>query len=119
MKLAEVLTPERKRTILVVFTGLFISWVRQGLRTNFQKGYPSWEGFFAFWFISTVAVTVVSALATAAIFYAHEFFLGEEYKGNLNKLFFYAVMTILVGAILVVFGATGGPDDWDNTDYWF
>ena len=123
MKLAEILTPERKRIILVVFTGLVVSWVSKGLRTHFQKGYPSWEGFFVSWVYHTIAVAVVSGLAAAAIFFAHEFFLGEdyniEYKGNLGKLFFYAVMTILVGAILLAVGATGGPDDWDNTDYWF
>jgi hypothetical protein len=119
MKLAEILTPERKRIILVVLTGLVVSWVRQGLRTHFQKGYPSWEDFFAFWFISTVAVVIASALAAGAIFMAHRFFLDEEYKGDLDKLFFYAVMTILVGAILAIVGATGSPDDWGNTDYWF
>jgi len=118
-QLAQILTPERKRIILVVFTGLFVSWVRQGLRTHFEKGYPSWGDFFAMWFISTLAVAVAAALAAGAIFMAHRFFLDEEYKGNLDKLFFYAVMTILVGAILLILGASAGdPDDWDM-DRWF
>jgi hypothetical protein len=119
MKLAEILTPARKRTLLVIFTGLVVSWVSKGLRTHFQKGYPSWGDFFAFWFISTVGVLIASALAAGAIFMAHRFFLDEEYKGDHDKLFFYIVMTILVVAILLAVGSTGSPDDWDNTDYWF
>lgn len=99
--------------LLWFFTGLVVSWVRQGLLHHFQKGYPSWGDFFAYWFVCTLAVAITSGLAAAAIFMAHRFFLGEEYKDSLDKLFFYAVMTVLFGAILLALGATGGPPDWD------
>jgi len=104
---------QRKSYALVIFTGLVVSWVRQGLQHHFQKGFPSWGDFFASWFVTTLAVAVVSGIAAFAIHSTHRFFVGSEYEDGFDRLFFYTVMTVLVCALLIAFGATSGSPDWE------
>jgi hypothetical protein len=92
---------ETKIFALLVITGLVVSWVRQGLAHQF-KWFASWGDFFISWFVHTVAVGVVAVLASAAILRANHFFVGSEPEEDYHKLMFYAVMTVLVAAILIV-----------------
>jgi hypothetical protein len=92
---------ETKIFALLVFTGLVVSWVRQGLAHQF-KWFASWGDFFISWFVHTVAVAVVAVLASAAILRANRFFVDSEPEKDYHKLMFYAVMTVLVAAILIV-----------------
>ena len=97
---------------LVIVTGLIVTWVRQGVSHHWH-GFVSWESFFISWFIHTIGVSVFSAFAAAAIMGTHKFFLGAEYKDDVEKLAFYVVMAVLVGAfaIAVVANAPEVEDD--------
>jgi hypothetical protein len=77
-------------------------------------GFASWESFFLSWFIYTVAVSVFSVFAAATIMGTHKFFLGDEWKGDNERVLFYVVMTVLVGAFAVALVANAPePDDDD------
>lgn len=97
---------------LVIVTGLVVTWVRQGVSHHWH-GFTSWESFFISWFIHTIAVSVFSAFAAAAIMGTHKFFLGAAYNDDTEKLAFYVVMAALVGAfaIAVVANAPEVEDD--------
>jgi hypothetical protein len=97
---------------LVVVTGLIVSWVRQGLQHHWH-GFSSWESFFISWFIHAIGVSVFSAFAAATIIGTHKFFLDDEWKGDVERVAFYAMMTVLVGAfaIAVVANAPEVDDD--------
>jgi hypothetical protein len=99
-------------TGLVIATGLIVSFVRQGLQHH-GHGFASWESFFTSWFIHTVGVGVFGAFATAVIMGTHKFFVGDEFKDGAERLAFYVVMTVLVGAfaIFVVANAPERDDD--------
>jgi len=83
---------------LIIFTGLVVAWVRHGLHYHW-KAWATWEGFFVDWFIHTMGVGLLALVAIAAIIFTHKFFLGYESKEYGRELFFYIVMTILIGAL--------------------
>lgn len=117
MRLREIFQDvEKRQGALVIFTGLVVSWVRQGLHHHW-KGYSSWGDFFAAWFIHTMAVGLLVAAAMAAIIWSHKFFLGYEKKGdNGRELMFYILITILMGALGIAFIANAPPrDDFDDS----
>jgi hypothetical protein len=97
---------------LVIVTGLIVTWVRQGIQHHWH-GFASWESFFISWFIHTIAVSIFSVFAGVAIVGTHKFFLGAGYNDETEKLVFYVVMTVLVGAfaIAIVANAPGVDDD--------
>ena len=97
---------------LVVFTGLIVSAVRQGLQHHWH-GFGSWEQFFLSWFIHTIAVSVFSVFAAWAIMSTRKFFVGSEWKGDMEELVFYVVITVLVGAFAVAIVANAPPADDD------
>jgi hypothetical protein len=97
---------------LVVVTGLIVSWVRHGLQHHWH-GYESWESFFSGWFIHTVGVSIFSAFAAATIIGTHKFFLDDEWKGDINRVAFYVVMTVLVGAFAIAVVANAPETDDD------
>jgi hypothetical protein len=52
--------------------------------------------------------------AAATIMGTHKFFLGDEWKGDNERVLFYVVMTVLVGAFAVTLVANAPePDDDD------
>jgi hypothetical protein len=90
-----------------------VSWVRQGLEHQWHS-FSSWEQFFISWLIHTIGVSILSVLAAFAIMRSHKFFLGTEWKDDLEKLVFYAVVTVLVGTVAVAVVANTPPlDDED------
>jgi hypothetical protein len=98
---------------LIVITGLIVSWVRQGIQHHWH-GFTSWESFFLSWFIHTIGVGIFSAFAAATIMGTHKFFLGDEWKDDIERVVFYEVMTVLVGAFAAALVANAPePDDDD------
>jgi uncharacterized membrane protein YeaQ/YmgE (transglycosylase-associated protein family) len=95
---------------LNVVTGLIVSWVRQGIQHHWH-GLTSWESFFLSWFIHTIGVGIFSAFAAATIMGTHTFFLGDEWKDDIERVVFYEVMTVLVGAFAVVLVANAPEPD--------
>ena len=94
----------------MIFGGLVVIWARAILRPHFKE---SWLGFFGSWFAATMAIAIVSAFAVAAIIYSHRFFVGEGYKDNGEKSFFYTAMTLVVTTIVLTLAHSAGPTDWD------
>ena len=72
---------------LIIFTGLIVSWVRQGLQHHWHS-FASWEQFFISWFIHALGVGILSGFAAAAIIGSHKFFVGTERKDDFENLFF-------------------------------
>jgi hypothetical protein len=97
---------------LVIVTGLIVSWVRQGMQHHWH-GFLSWESFFISWFIHTIGVSVFSAFAAAAIMGTHKFFVGAEFKDDVQRVAFYVVMTVLVGALAIAVVANAPEVDDD------
>jgi hypothetical protein len=52
--------------------------------------------------------------AAAAIMGTHKFFIGDAWKDDTEKLVFYVVMTVLVGAFAVAIVANAPIDDEDT-----
>jgi amino acid transporter len=76
----------------------------------------TWGDFFAAWFIYGFAVVLFTAIAVAAIIYTQEFFLGHD-KTDMEGVTFYIVMTVLVGALFILFIAMNwSPSDDDDFD---
>ena len=66
------------------------------------RSFPSWESFFTLWIVHTFGVLLLCGIALAAIIFTHKLFLGYNSKDrDGNELYFYIVMTILVGALSV------------------
>jgi hypothetical protein len=105
--------PEIKRIALVVFTGLVVAWVRQGLEHHW-KSFASWEDFFLSWFIYTQVVALLAVFAGGAIIGTHRFFVGSEYGDDYDKLIFYVVMTALISAIFIALIWHSALPDWAN-----
>jgi hypothetical protein len=104
---------EIKRLGLVVFTGLTVAWVRQGLGHHW-KWFASWEDFFLSWFIYTQVIAFLAVFAGVAIIGTHRIFVGSEYGEDYDKLIFYIVMTALISAIFIaVIWHTALPN-WAN-----
>jgi len=98
---------------LVVVTGLIVSFVRQEIQHH-RHGFASWESFFISWFIHTIAVSVFSVFAAAAIMGAHKFFMGDKYENDIERLVFYVVMTVLLGAFAIAIVANAPVYDEDT-----
>jgi hypothetical protein len=116
MRLREFFQNLEKREIaLMIFTGLVVAYVRHGLQHHW-KPWDSWGDFFGAWFVHTMGVAVLMAIAAAAIIYSHKFFLGYDKESYGRELTFYIVMTILVAAIGIAFIAHSPPrDDFDDS----
>jgi hypothetical protein len=100
---------------LVIFTGLVVAWVRHGLHYHWTA-WATWEGFFVDWFIHTLGVGVLATAAAAAIIFSHTFFLGYVRKEYGRELFFYIVMTILIGALgIAVISLRLGSGNYDDS----
>ena len=98
---------------LVIVTGLIVSFVRQGIQHHWH-GFASWESFFSSWFIHAIAVFVFSMFGAAAIMWTHKFFRGDDWKGDMEDLVFYVVMTTLVGAFAIAVVANASEHDDDD-----
>lgn len=98
---------------LVVFTGLVVTWVRQGLEHHWHS-FSSWESFFSGWFIHTIGVFMLGGFGAVAIMGTHKFFMGSECKEDIETLMFYVVITVLVGAFAIAIVANAPMDD-ENT----
>ena len=111
---------EKREIALVIFTGLVVTWVRHGLQYHW-KAWGSWEDFFVEWFVHTMGVALLMAVALAAIIYSHKFFLGYSKDSYGRELTFYIVMTILVAAIgiAVVAHWPASDDDFDDSSAFF
>jgi hypothetical protein len=121
MRLREFFQDLEKREIaLVIFTGLVVAYVRNGLQHHWN-GWDSWGDFFAEWFFHTIGVALLMAVALAAIIYSHKFFLGYSKESYGRELTFYIVMTILVAAIgiAVVAHWPASDDDFDDSSAFF
>ena len=106
---------EGREGALIIFTGLVVAWVRHGLQHHW-KSWGSWEDFFLAWFIHTMGVGLLAAVSAAAIILSHKFFLGYDKNDYGRELFFYVMMTILVGALGIAFVALKPPsDDYDDS----
>ena len=105
--------PQTKCIALVVFTGLVVSWVRQGLEHHW-KWFASWEDFFLSWFIYTQVVAFLAVFAGVAIIATHRFFVGSEYGDDNDQLIFYVVMTALVSAIFIAIIWHSPLPNWAN-----
>ena len=80
------------------------------------RAWDSWEDFLVAWFVHTMGVTLLMAIAAAAIIYSHKFFLGYAKKSYSRGLTFYIAMTILVATIGIAFIANAPPsDDYDDS----
>jgi prolipoprotein diacylglyceryltransferase len=92
---------EARITALTIFAGLVVSWVRNGLQHHWRS-FPSWGWFFTLWIVHIFGVVLFCGIALAAIIYTHKLFLGYNLKNrDGNELYFYIVMTVLVGALSV------------------
>ena len=105
--------PQTKCIALVVFTGLVVSWVRQGLEHHW-KWFASWEDFFLSWFIYTQVVAFLAVFAGVAIIATHRFFVGSAYGDDYDQLIFYVVMTALVSAIFIAIIWHSPLPNWAN-----
>jgi hypothetical protein len=61
---------EARITALTIFTGLVVSWVRNGLQHHWES-FPSWGSFFTLWIVHTFGVALLCGIALAAIIYTH------------------------------------------------
>ncbi len=109
------MTVETREVGLWVFTGLVVAYVRHGLQHHWRL-WDSIGDFLAAWFIHSMGVAVLGAVALAAIIYSHKFFLGYELKESSRQLTFYILMTILVAALGIAFLAHWHPSgDFDDS----
>ena len=98
---------------LQVVTGLAVAFVRHDLQ-NPRVAWDSLANFAASWFIHTIAVMVLMAIAFASILRFHKFFLGYEAKGFKNEveaLSYYVLMTVLVASVCIFLMAHYTPTD--------
>ena len=106
---------EKREIALWIFTGLVVSWLRHGLQYHW-KAWNSWEDFLLGWFIHTMGVGLLVAVALAAIIFSHKFFLGYNKEEYGRELTFYIVITILACALGVAFLALrGSTEDFDDS----
>jgi hypothetical protein len=89
---------ETREVLLVIITGLVVANVRHGLE---HHSFDTWGDFFFSWFVHTFTVLLLGTIALAAIVSTHKFFLGQSMP-DIRGIFFYIVMTVLVGALSTV-----------------
>jgi hypothetical protein len=88
-----------RQVLLVVITGLVVYFVREGLHPSPPTvGWASIEHLVTGWFINTMGVLLLGAIAGACIMRFHKFFVGSP-EPDLEEVMFYVVMTVLVAAI--------------------
>jgi hypothetical protein len=90
---------ETREYLLIIITGLAVANVRHSLEHH-GKSFDTWGDFFVSWFVHTFAILLLGAIALAAILYSHKFFLGQSMP-DIQGIFFYIVMTVLVGALCI------------------
>ena len=90
---------------LQVITGLVVAFVRHDLEKH-RVVWDSVEQFLVAWFVHTIAIMVLTAIAAVPILRFHKFFLGYEregFKDKIEELSFYILMTALVASICIFF----------------
>jgi hypothetical protein len=109
-----------RQALLLVATALVVILVRAGLHPSFPAGDTGWwasvENLLVGWFIHTVALLLLVAIAAALIVRFHRLFLGHPAPwpdGSFDDVTFYVLMTVLVAtvSIYVVANATPSFDD--------
>jgi len=104
-----------KRNLLLWFTALVVSWVRNVIQYGSYSWNSLWE-FLSFWVAHWLAVVIVMAIALGCIKGTERFFLGcKEGEGlTVDKGLVYISMVILVSAVFIFFMAHYTPygDPW-------
>jgi len=103
---------------LQIVTGLVVAFVRHELETH-QVVWDTFEQFLASWILHTVGLVVFVGIAAFAILRFHKLFLGEEPKDNrFAQVWYYILMTALVGSVCVFIAAHYGPIDEEVVSRW-
>jgi len=85
----------------VVITGLVVDFVRASLRTSPPAaGWAYIENLLVGWFINTMGVLLLGAIAGASIMRFHKLFVGSP-EPSVEEVVFYVVMTVLIAAISI------------------
>jgi len=106
------LSESLKQGILLVVTGLAVSFVRHGLETHWHS-WSSYEQFFLYWIIHTIGVAMLAGISGLVISFNHQRFLGYK-KDDMDAFMFYALMTILIATIAIAIVANWVPSDDDD-----
>jgi len=103
---------------LQIVTGLVVAFVRHELETH-QVVWDTFEQFLVSWILHTVGLVVFVGIAAFAILRFHKLFLGEEPKDNgFAQVWYYILMTALVGSVCVFIAAHYGPIDEEVASRW-
>jgi len=103
---------------LQIVTGLVVAFVRHELETH-QVVWDTFEQFLVSWILHTVGLVVFVGIAAFAILRFHKLFLGEESKDNrFAQVWYYILMTALVGSVCVFIAAHYGPIDEEVASRW-
>lgn len=101
---------------LQIITALAVTFVRHDLEKH-RVAWDSFGDFLIAWFIHTIAVIMLIAIAAVPILRFHKFFVGRELstsKGDVEAVTFYVLMTVLVASVCIFVVAHHVPiDDYD------